>query len=257
VRDFNLQLLCDPDTKEPLYLKGNALCTAAATERYPVRDGVPVFAGALGGASARFQRLYDRLAPFYDSGLVLARWWMGDFRWDYLQELEVKSGGNVLEVSVGTADNLRYLREDINFVGIDISWNMLRRARRNVRRWGLEADFVQGEAERLPFCDAAFDVVFHVGGINFFDDPGQAMQEMCRVAKPGSKIVIVDETERVVRRLYERLPLLRGYFRSRLKPVVPPVASVPARMLDVCCREASSGRLYCLTFHTPGTPSRP
>ncbi len=254
MRDANIELLSDPDTKEPVFLQSGDLCTVDATKRYPVREGVPVFAAVASGANARYQRLYDRLAPLYDPALAIARRWMGDFRWDFLQELEVTSNSNVLEVSVGTADNLRYLRDDINFLGLDISWNMLRRARRNVRRWGLAADFVQGEAERLPFRNAVFDVVFHVGGINFFDDPGQAMVEMCRVAAPGTKIVIVDETERVVQRLYERLPLLRQHFRGRSTPVTPPVNLVPRGMLDIRCREEFKGRLYCLTFRTPASP---
>ena len=176
MRDSDLKFLCDPYTEQPVYLEGSTVCTVAATGRHPVRDGVSVFAATVGGATARYQRLYDRLSSFYDSALALARWWMGDFRCDYLQELEIKSGHNVLEVSVSKGDNLPHLREDIRFTGIDISWKMLRRARRNVRRWGREADLFQG-GERLPFRTSVFEVVFHVGGIDFLDDPGQAIQD--------------------------------------------------------------------------------
>jgi ubiquinone/menaquinone biosynthesis C-methylase UbiE len=57
---------------------------------------------------------------------------------------------------------------------------------------GLEAratisgnSFAQSNAERLPFADRTFDVVFHVGGINFFDQPAVAVREMVRVARAG------------------------------------------------------------------------
>ena len=58
---------------------------------------------------------------------------------------------------------------------------------------GLQGDLFLGNAECLPFADESFDVVFHVGGINFFNDRAKAIREMIRVAKPGSKILIADE----------------------------------------------------------------
>ena len=60
------------------------------------------------------------------------------------------------------------------------------------------------EAERLPFKVESFDCVFHVGGINFFTDKARAIKEMIWVAKSGTKIVIVDETERTIRENYQR-----------------------------------------------------
>ena len=50
----------------------------------------------------------------------------------------------------------------------------------------------------------AFDCVFHIGGINFFTDKVRAIKEMIWVARPGTKIVIVDETERSIRENYQR-----------------------------------------------------
>jgi len=49
----------------------------------------------------------------------------------------------------------------------------------------------------LLFVDGIFDVVFRVGGINFFNDKARAIAEMIRVARPGTKIVIVDESGRM------------------------------------------------------------
>ncbi len=58
----------------------------------------------------------------------------------------------------------------------------------------------------------AFDCVFHVGGINFFTDKVRAIKEMIWVAKPGTKIVIVDETERTIRENYQRTPGVQEKF---------------------------------------------
>ena len=73
----------------------------------------------------------------------------------------------------------------------------------------------EGEAEHLPFRSESFDCVFHVGGINFFNDKGRALRELVRVAKPGVKIVVVDETEKVVKGMYEKMPGTAGYFGEK------------------------------------------
>ena len=84
---------------------------------------------------------------------------------------------------------------------------MLANCQANLHRWQFQADLFLGNAECLPFADESFDVVFHVGGINFFNDRAKAIREMIRVAKPGSKILIADETEEHVKEMYERGPI--------------------------------------------------
>ncbi len=86
--------------------------------------------------------------------------------------------------------------------GLDLSAEMLVRCQTNLRRWEMDADLFLGNAESLPFINADFDAVFHVGGINFFSDRAKAIREMIRVAKPGSLILIADETEEHVKRAY-------------------------------------------------------
>nr|NLI49923.1 class I SAM-dependent methyltransferase [Propionibacterium sp.] len=66
------------------------------------------------------------------------------------------------------------------------------------RRKGWPVDLVLGNGEQLPFADDSFDLVFHIGGINFFDDKAAALAEMARVAKPGTHVLVADETERGV-----------------------------------------------------------
>ena len=97
----------------------------------------------------------------------------------------------------------------------------------------------------------AFDTVFHVGGINLFNDKARAIQEMVRVARPGTKIVIVDETEKAVKGVYERSPITARYFRKRAEPVSPPVNLVSPQMLDLKIEVLYKDELYCLTFRNP------
>ena len=248
-----LPLICDPHTRESLELTPDALVNAASGKRYPIRDGIPDFLDSVSGLNKKYQQLYDRIAVFYDPMLNLYDWLhpKADVRSGYIGELETSPNGRVLEVSVGTGGNLFYLRDDIEFFGLDLSWGMLRQCRKNLRKWHRAGELFHGEAEHLPFRDQVFDMVFHVGGINFFNDKAAAIREMIRVAKPGTKITIVDETEKVVKKFYERVPFMRKYFQGRLEVVKDPTDLVPTDMQEVRSNEFFKGKLYRVTFRKP------
>ncbi len=249
----SLALLCDPETHEALEFQADALFNLRSGKRYPVRDGIPDFAGAISGQNRRYQALYDRIARFYDLSEKLYFWLKRrqDSRRVYLDELEIPSGARILEVSIGTSANLLYLPPDAACFGLDLSWGMLRKCRKNLRKWKRAAELFHGEAEHLPFCDGIFDVVFHVGGINFFNDKAGAIREMIRVARPSTKIVIVDETEKLVKEQYEKTPLVRRYYKGRAETVTEPASLVPSEMREISCKEIIGGRAYCLTFRKP------
>jgi uncharacterized protein YbaR (Trm112 family) len=126
-----LSLLCDPDTRYSFELEDNTLRNTATGRVYPVRDGIPLFISTVTGSNLKSQTYYDRIAPGYD----LAEWFhrivarKRDVRREILNELEIGRGARVLEVSVGTGANLRYLPRDIEFFGIDVSWGMLQKCR--------------------------------------------------------------------------------------------------------------------------------
>jgi len=248
-----LPLLCDPDTRYPFELDGNTLRNTATGRVYPIRDGIPLFVSTVTGSNFRYQNLYDRIAPGYDLTERLHRWFTRspDYRPEYLSELEFTEGARVLEVSVGTGANLRYLPENIDFYGLDLSWGMLHKCQKNLNRWHRRAHLFHGEAERLPFRVEAFDCVFHVGGINFFTDKARAIKEMIWVARPGTKIVIVDETEKTVREDFKKNPVIRNHFESGSEEVRCPIDLVPPEMTEIKAREIADGRLYCLTFRKP------
>jgi len=77
-------------------------------------------------------------------------------------------------------------------VGVDISISMLRYARKIAKRYQ-NVVLIRANASHLPLKDSYFDAVFHVGGINTFEEKELAIREMFRVARMGAKIVIVDE----------------------------------------------------------------
>jgi len=72
---------------------------------------------------------------------------------------------------------------------------MLDKARRAAGEMGAEnVEFVEGEAEQLPFADAGFDVVISNGVIDLIPDKDAVFSELHRVLAPGGRIQVADVT---------------------------------------------------------------
>ncbi len=79
--------------------------------------------------------------------------------------------------------------------GIDMTPQMLAKARAAAAELGASnADFVEAEAERLPFADASFDVVISNGVIDLIPDKDAVFAELHRVLAPGGRMQIADVT---------------------------------------------------------------
>lgn len=255
-------LLRSPYTGDSLHVvneDGHEALVSEKGERFPVRNGLPVFLGPnkLTGLNQKYNRLYEIIGGFYDDTQKVACALHGvspdQYFCDYLRLLEIKPGDSVLETSVGTGLNFKYLPRGVRLFGLDLSPEMLTNCQANLRRWELDADLFLGNAEDLPFANDSFDVVFHVGGINFFSDRAKAIREMIRVAKPGSRILIADETEEHVKSAYERIPITSHFFKDRKEPVTAPIDLVPPEMQEINLELLHGGRFYALTFRKPPT----
>jgi ubiquinone/menaquinone biosynthesis C-methylase UbiE len=265
-----LELLCCPHCKAALSLhnkpgdkivaEGYLFCSNCK-RHFPIKSGVACFINSqkLDGINRRFARFYDWFSRFYDiftKATFLSFGGDRKARKDVLDRLEL-NGGRVLEVSIGTGVNLPYLFESPNvgeLYGLDISAGQLMRCNRFVTSRGWPVELFLGTAEALPFKRDSFDSVFHIGGINFFSEKKQAISEMIRVARPGSKIVIADESEQLAR-LIARIP---GFLRSHQgkKWVTSPIIDlVPETMAEVQMHGIWKAHFryhgYCLEFRKP------
>jgi ubiquinone/menaquinone biosynthesis C-methylase UbiE len=259
--DSIIDLLCDPVTKDPLELitdhDGNVLLRNVNTHvTYKIKNGIVTFVNEeeIDGLNEKYQKLYDRIAPFYNLANKVYKRLKFDgersYRNEFLQELELNDGDRVIEISCGTGDNFQYIDRNVQFYGLDLSWGMLKACKRHLKSWKKDAKLFHGNAEELPFRDNTFDVVFHVGGINFFNDISKALREMVRIAKPGSKLMIVDENEEHVKNTYENIPFIRRYFSHRTERVDGAVIAslLPQNVTDIKLKDVCHKRMYCLTF---------
>ena len=128
--------------------------------------------------TAGVAQAYDRWAPIYD--LVFGP----VFRQGRASAIRAadRIGGRILEVGVGTGISLPGYARSSRLTGIDISEDMLDKARDRVARLG--------DAEALDFADNSFDVVVAQYVVSAVADPQRALDEFARVCRPGGEIII-------------------------------------------------------------------
>lgn len=146
--------------------------------------------------TARYQRLYDRMAPFYASGMRLLPVWRRytETALPWLDEVAVT--GPVLEIGPGPGVLLeKQARRFDVAVGLDLSRGMLVQAQTRLRDAGLPARLVQGNAAALPFASASFAAVTLTFAFSAFPNGLAAMQEIARVLRAGGLVALVDAAE--------------------------------------------------------------
>jgi phosphatidylethanolamine/phosphatidyl-N-methylethanolamine N-methyltransferase len=156
-----------------------------------------------------------------------------------------RPGQRILEVGVGTGLSLPYFRRDSTVVGIDVSTEMLAKARRRVARLRLAhvAALTEMDAENLSFPDNSFDAVVALYVASVVPDPARFAAEMRRVCIPGGTIVVVNH--------FTSESWMLRFFEKRLAPLASKIgfhadfpldAFLAASRLDV--REQRPSNLF-------------
>lgn len=103
---------------------------------------------------------------------------------------QVSPGQRVLDVACGTGVvAVTAARRGAKVSGLDLSPDLLQRARENAVTAGVEVDFLEGDTEALPYPDATFNIVISQFGHIFAPRPELAVREMLRVLKLGGRLV--------------------------------------------------------------------
>lgn len=255
--------LIDIYDQSPLDFKNDKWVNSQSGQTYSIVNDIPILLNEqyLTGSNEKYRKMYNWMGSGYDFfEKVIGKLFYGnsvqEARNQMMNTLSIKNNDKILYVSIGTGTNLNFISNSIDkstltIVGADISMGMLKKCKKNNKRWKLNIELISCCAEALPFPDNYFDVVFHVGGINFFNNKQKAIQEMIRVAKSKTKLMIADETEKLAKEQYEKSIFSKKYFVNREKAITAPVELIPTTMQSITCQTFWKDRFCCITFIKP------
>lgn len=107
--------------------------------------------------------------------------------------MDIRPGERILDVGVGTGLSFSVFPRHCKVVGIDLSTEMLKKAREKIEKNGLDNIKLLGmDAMSIGFRDDSFDKVFISHVVSVVPDPYRVMSEVKRVCRKGGQVVIVN-----------------------------------------------------------------
>ena len=146
---------------------------------------------------ARIRRMFGHIAPTYDLlnhllSLNVDHYW----RWRMTRLVPPDDVGPVLDLCTGTGDLAlaydRAARGRVPIVGADFCPEMLARARDKARLARGRIQFVEADAQRLPFSVNQFQITAVAFGLRNVTDTDRGISEMVRVTRPGGKVAVLE-----------------------------------------------------------------
>jgi SAM-dependent methyltransferase len=114
---------------------------------------------------------------------------------DLLERVAVRPGEEVLDVATGTGNvALPAAAGGAQVIGLDITPELFDTARERASDQGVDVEWVEGDAEDLPFDDERFDVVLSVFGVQFAPRHQVVADELTRVTRANGRIGLVNWT---------------------------------------------------------------
>ena len=136
------------------------------------------------------RRAYARWAPVYDITFGRVAEAGRNLTVEHINQFQ----GRILEVGVGTGMSLPHYSGHLKITGIDLSPEMLKKARRRVARdrLGHVEAILEMDACDMSFADDSFDVVVAMYVMTVVPDPARVMRELERVCRPGGQVLVVN-----------------------------------------------------------------
>jgi len=173
--------------------------------------------------AASVRHAYRRWAPVYDFtfGLVAEAG-----RKHAVRIINRRKKGRVLEVGVGTGLSLPCYGEHLTITGIDLSPEMLAKAKDKIERkkLGHVVALHEMDAGALAFADESFDTVVAMYVMTVVPEPDRVMRELERVCAAGGEVILVNH--------FSQDEGVRGWFERRLAPFAELIGWRPVFEVD-------------------------
>jgi demethylmenaquinone methyltransferase/2-methoxy-6-polyprenyl-1,4-benzoquinol methylase len=160
--------------------------------------------------------MFDGVARHYDrTNAIMSVGNDALWRIATVRAVDPKRGERILDVAAGTGTSSAALaRSGATVIALDFSPGMIAEGRRRHPR----IEFVEGDAEKLPFGDDEFDAVTISFGLRNVAHPKAALAEMYRVLKPGGRLVVCE---------FSKPPraIFRAGYAAYMKFVMPVLAT--------------------------------
>ncbi len=171
--------------------------------------------------AARIHAMFSEVAPRYDIlNDLISFGRLHAWRKECVKVSQAKLGQSVLDLATGTGDLALEFKKTVGpsgkVLGTDFNEKMIEQAPAKASAAGLEIQFEIADATQLSYPDAQFDITSIAYGIRNVDRPDQAIREMCRVTRPGGKVMILETGQSHIAGFR---PLFRFYF-GKIMPLI-------------------------------------
>lgn len=167
---------------------------------------------------AQIEDMFDNIAPRYDLlNRLLSMRVDTIWRRKLVRKAVEVNPATILDVACGTGDLSILLakKTSAKVDGVDLSAGMVEVGRRKINQAGLQIDLTVGDAEKLPYQTASFEVVTCAFGVRNFENLQAGIEEMKRVLKPGGRMLILEfsQSKNVLFKFYFKhvLPTVGGW----------------------------------------------
>lgn len=149
------------------------------------------------GKKVQVEEMFDSISGKYDFlnsflSVGIDKLW----RKKALSYLKDEKLNTILDMATGTGE-LAIASLNLNpnkIIGVDLSEGMLEVGRKKIKALQLESkiELLKGDSEKILFPDAHFDAATVAFGVRNFENLEQGLSELCRVLKPGCKLVVLE-----------------------------------------------------------------
>ncbi len=159
---------------------------------------------------------YDFLNHFLSLGIDVI------WRKKFINTLSIKDNYKILDVATGTGDVAFAIRKKnkVSITGLDLSENMLLIAKEKSKKYNYtDIQFIEGDAENLPFDDNSFDVLVISYGLRNLSDCNKGISEFRRVLKNDGQLGILEFFE-------PKSTIVAKIFKIYFNHILPSIASI-------------------------------